>query len=339
MVADGSEPPVDKPCGEGLMPETQELLRKLGVGLSAEDGFGFRGICFQGDGAKAEAEFPERMGLGIRRTILHERMIAAAEQAGARLLWKTSVAGISDKGVQLRDGFVESRWIIGADGSGSRVRKWRGLDAAKQKAVRFATRRHYRVAPWTDFMEIYWGAGRQAYVTPTNREEVCVVVMASQARKADFDECLREMPDLAARLRGAKILERERGAITQMHRLRRVTAGNVAMIGDASGSVDAITGQGLWLSFRQAFALAAAMERGDLRSYEREHRAIARRPAFMAELLLALGKRSAVRRRLLRGFAEHPEMFGRLLALHCRKAKPAEWAMAGAVLGWRMLTA
>ena len=53
--------------------------------------------------------------------------------------------------------------------------------------------------------------------------------------------------------------------------------------------MDAITGEGLCLAFRQATALAEAIEYGDLGKYQRRHRQIARRPEWMARLLLTLG--------------------------------------------------
>jgi flavin-dependent dehydrogenase len=51
-----------------------------------------------------------------------------------------------------------------------------------------------------------------------------------------------------------------------------------ALAGDASGSVYAITGEGLFLAFRQAEALADAIASGDLAIYQRTHRRIVRRP-------------------------------------------------------------
>ncbi len=73
-----------------------------------------------------------------------------------------------------------------------------------------------------------------------------------------------EFPELARRIGGAELTGRERGAITMTRKFRHVQRGNVALVGDASGSVDAITGEGLALGFRQAMALADALERGDL---------------------------------------------------------------------------
>jgi menaquinone-9 beta-reductase len=88
------------------------------------------------------------------------------------------------------------------------------------------------------------------------------------------------------------------------------------LIGDASGSVDAITGEGMSLSFRQAFVLADALESGDLGAYEAAHRRLMRRPAYMAQLMLMLDRFPRVRPHVLRLFAAEPVIFERLLAVH-----------------------
>lgn len=142
LVADGAEPPIDKPCGEGLMPETLASLRSLGVEINPLEGHPLRGIRFLHQDTRIHANFQGCEGIGIRRPLLHERMLAKAVECGVQLLWKTPVAGMSERGVQLRREFVEARWVIGADGSGSRVRRWSGLDSAAKKSQRHATRRH-----------------------------------------------------------------------------------------------------------------------------------------------------------------------------------------------------
>ena len=337
-VADGTEPPIDKACGEGLMPESIAALGELGVEIQPDAGYRFRGIRFLQKDAQVGGEFPQGLGLGIRRTILHEWLIARAEDCGVQLFWRTPVAGITKAGVHLTGKFVAARWIVGADGSGSRVRRWSGLDAATRQSPRYATRRHYRVRPWTDHVEFYWGHHSQAYVTPIGREEVCIVVMATRAQDADFDLVLRDCPQLAQRLAGAELVSRERGAITQMHSLRAVHAGNVALVGDASGGVDAITGEGLRLAFRQAVALADAMGRDDLPSYARAHREQARKPALMGNLLLALARNDRLRTRSIRMLARRPQLFVRLLSIHAGEAALGDWLSAGAQLGWQFLT-
>jgi len=337
-VADGTEPPIDKACGEGLMPEAIAALGELGVELQPDAGYKIRGIRFLQQETQVGSEFPQGFGVGIRRTILHEWLIARAQECGVRLLWKTPVSAITSAGAQLPGEFVASRWIVGADGSGSRVRRWSGLDAAARQSQRYATRRHYHVRPWTDRVEIYWGHRAQAYVTPIGREEVCIVVMATHAEDANFDSVLRDCPQLKQRVAGAELASRERGAITQMHSLRAVYSGNVALVGDASGGVDAITGEGLRLAFQQAIALADAMERGDLPSYARTHRGLARKPALVGDLLLTLATNDRLRARSLHMLAKRPMLFARLLAVHTGRAALGDLLSAGAHLGWRLLT-
>jgi len=336
-VADGAAPPIEKACGEGMMPETLEALRDLGVEIGAGEGQKFRGISFVQEGARVSADFPQGPGTGLRRPVLHERLVARAEDCGVRLLWKTPVRGIDAEGVQFAHGRIDARWIVGTDGQGSRVRRWSGLETAKGGKQRHAVRRHYRVKPWSSYVEIHWGRKAQAYVTPIGSEEVCIVMMAERAEDAAFESALQGMQDLRERLCGAELSRRERGAITAMRSLPKVQRGNVALVGDASGGVDAITGEGLRLAFLQAFALADAMVAGDLGQYEQAHRELARRPRLMGELLLLLGRNPRIRSRVIRALESTPDLFARLLATHVGQGSSREMLSTGALLGWRLL--
>jgi menaquinone-9 beta-reductase len=164
------------------------------------------------------------------------------------------------------------------------------------------------------------------------------VTMAMRPDEAFFDSVLQDCPQLAQRLAGAQLASRERGAITQMHSLRAVHSGNVALVGDASGGVDAITGEGLRLAFRQAVVLADAMERDDLPSYARAYRRHARKPALMGDLLLTLARNNRLRMRSIRMLAKRPQLFARLLSVHAGRAALGDLLSAGAHLGWRFLT-
>jgi flavin-dependent dehydrogenase len=186
-------------------------------------------------------------------------------------------------------------------------------------------------------VEIHWGLRAQAYVTPISGEEVCIVVMGETAEDASFDRTLEEMPELRERLAHAQLCSRERGAITAMQSLVGVWRGNVALVGDASGGVDAITGEGMRLAFQQAFAVAEAMESGDLSEYGRAHRRLARRPIWMGKLMLQLGRNAGIRRRSLGAMSRNPELFARLLAIYSGRAMPGAAVVTGAQLGWQLL--
>lgn len=192
--------------------------------------------------------------------------------------------------------------------------------------------------PWTDFTEVYWGDFAQAYVTPVGSHEICVVLIADTP-ELRFDESLRRFSQLARRLRGGTQSSGERGAVTGMFELGRVYKGRVALIGDASGSVDAITGEGLSLSFRQASALADALAAGDLERYQQSHRRLLRRPQIMGNLLLLLGRRSGIRNRVMNTFEGAPPLFESVLAFHVGKLCARQIASAVAHFGWRFLTA
>ena len=303
VLAEGRQPLIDKACGEGMLPDGLPAARLLGLDL---EGYPIRGIRFHSGNTLVAGDFPQGPGLGVRRLALHGRLIKRAEALGVDLRWGTPVTSLNG---------ISARWIVGADGTSSRVRALAGLAGKMDDPGRFGFRQHFRVAPWTHYVEIHWGNACQLYVTPVADDEVGIALI-SRNPKLRVAEALSQFPELRARLAGAEVRSWERGAITGNRRLPKVTRGNVALVGDASGLVDAITGEGLGLGFHQALALADAMERGDLAVYERAHRRLSRRPRLMAKLLLTLDLWPVARRLALPALAAWPGSFERLLAVH-----------------------
>ena len=345
VLADGAVPPIDKPCGEGLMPDGVEALRDLGITIPEGEAYPFRGIRFVSDGIRAEAAFPRGTAYGIRRTHLHRVLLDHAAACGVRLLWQAAVTGLHPEGALVAGELVRARWVVGADGGSSRVRGWakldqHELDAPQKKNRRFGFRRHYRVAPWTDFMELHWGRHCQIYVTPVSREEVCLALVSSSPKlRLRMDDALGEFPELSARLKDAEPASSERGAITVTRKLRRVYRGRTVLVGDASGGVDAITGEGICLGFRQAALLGDCLASGDLARYQKGHRTLMRRPALMARMMLFMAKHSHLRQRTMQVFQSSPQSFAGMLAMHVGEGSTRDHISNGIALGWELLKA
>jgi flavin-dependent dehydrogenase len=169
--------------------------------------------------------------------------------------------------------------------------------------------------------------------------EVCVAIISRDPdlRLADlFAVC----PDLARNLGRSATTSRDRGAPSASRQLRSVVRGQVALVGEASGSLDGVTGEGLSVLFQHALALGEALAAGDLAGYETAHRRLRRNPALMARLLLAMDRSRWLRRRAVQTLAAEPSLFSRLLALHVgAPASPAQVVQSLCTVGWQLLTA
>src|SRR5215472_13659949 len=90
-VVDAAIPPIDKACGEGIMPDGINAARAIGLELRVPDAQPFCGIRFYNGDVSAGAEFPKGSGLGVKRTALHEFLMERAANAGVRMLWGARV--------------------------------------------------------------------------------------------------------------------------------------------------------------------------------------------------------------------------------------------------------
>ena len=335
-VIDRARLPIDKACGEGLMPDAVTRLREIGV---EPRGFPIRGIRYLDGGLVAEGHFPGSGGLGVRRTELHAALVRRAQVVGVDLRWGVKAEGLAAEGVRTDQGTLAARWIAGADGLRSQVRRWAGLDGPESALLRFGVRRHFAVAPWSDCVEVYWGPQCEAYVTPVSRDEVGIAVLWS-GRKAGFDGLLESFPALKEKIGSAPATTRDRGAGPFRQRARAVTKDRLALVGDAAGYLDAITGEGLAVTLHESAALVEALVAGDLSRYAAAHRRINRLPNFMTSMVLGLERRPRLRRRALRALAAEPALFARLLGIHARTLPPRDFGFEGALrLAWRLVAA
>lgn len=274
---DARRPPIDKACGEGLMPEAVRLLRGLGVALDERDGASFAGISFHDADSSASAAFSSGRGLAVRRTHLQKYMAARAAEMGIALHWGASVQALAGGAFDSVGTPIHAEFFVIADGLCSTLTAANGFRERNCYSTRYASRQQFRCAPWSDLVEVHWRDREQLYIAPLGDHEVGVSLLTS-TRGRRLTDALPDFPAVAHRLAGKARTSSVRGAVTRTRSLREVIRGNVAVLGDASGSVDAVTGEGLLSAFRQAHALADALTAGKPEYYAVAHARMARAP-------------------------------------------------------------
>ncbi|WP_399931840.1 NAD(P)/FAD-dependent oxidoreductase [Streptomyces kanamyceticus] len=305
VIAEPRRTPVDKACGEGLMPSAVRALTALGLEIP---GHPLTGIRYLQGPHQVQAAFRHGPGLGARRTGLHSALHRAVLDAGVRVLpLRVEEVRQDTTGVTLPGTGLRARWLIAADGLHSPVRRFLGLGVKTRGTPRYGLRRHYAVPPWSPYIEVYWGAQAEAYVTPLGPELVGVALLT--ARRAPFAAQLAGFPELAARLAPAAAVTAVRGAGPLRQAARTRAHGRVLFVGDAAGYIDALTGEGVCLALAGAEALVANLRRGTPHRYETDWSRATRRHRLLTELLLRARQQPVLAQRITPTAARLPRLF------------------------------
>ncbi|WP_430869162.1 NAD(P)/FAD-dependent oxidoreductase [Demequina aurantiaca] len=297
--------PVDKACGEGLMPAAVRELHDLGVEL---DGHVIQGIRYTDGSRSVAAEFRRGPGCGVRRTTLEAALLDAARRAGVEVVSAKAHAITQDSDGVNVDG-RRGRFLAAADGLHSPIRRQLGLDRPRGPHAappRWGTRRHYAVTPWSDLVEVHWAEKAEAYVTPVGPGMVGVAILSSV--QAPFDTQLAAFPALRERLpeEGATSV-RGAGPFRQSAAAR--VSGRVLLVGDAAGYVDALTGEGIAVALGSARALVQSITSGDPEGYDKRWRTASRRYRSLTASLLWCRRQPMLSQRIVPIAARLPRLF------------------------------
>lgn len=303
VVVEPRATPIEKACGEGLMPPALRELKRLGVQVTGQP---FVGIRYVSGAQSVQASFADGPGLGVARTELHCRLHDAALEAGVEIR-SGSVEQIELARDGVRAAGEHARYLVGADGLHSHVRELAGLNPSRPSGPkRWGLRAHYALAPWSDHVEVHWSPIGEAYVTPLGPDLIGVAMLSGQRRS--FDDQLQQLPDLARRL-GAAVPVGLRGAGPLRQDATRRVAGRVLLVGDAAGYVDALTGEGLAIAFRCAAALVQRVAGGDIDCYEDDYERITVEYRRITSALLWVGGKPILRRHLVSSASRLPWLF------------------------------
>jgi flavin-dependent dehydrogenase len=302
VVVERRHGPIDKACGEGLMPHAVALLDGLGV---KPPGKPFHGITYIDDGHRVSGRFRGGAGRGVRRTALHAGLLEATSAAGVRIEYG-EIGPVSQSATSVHCNGFHARYLAAADGLHSPIRTALGLARPSRGPRRWGIRRHHVMTPWSDCVEVYWSNGAEAYVTPVADDCVGVAILTS--RRGGFDAHLDAFPVLQARVRGhAHGPDRAAGPLRQ--KVSGRTAGRVLLVGDAAGYVDALTGEGLGIAFAAAQLLVDCVAIDRPQDYDRRWRRMSRRYRLLTAGVLRVSATPVVRTRIVPAAARFPSVF------------------------------
>lgn len=332
--------PREKPCGEGILPPGVEVLRKLGLEMEVA-GRQLSGVRYHVGTRTLLADFgqddrgTQRFGIGQRRNVLdHALWEAAASTPGVDRHEGTAVDGIVFEGARavgvMAQGVRRSaRWIVGADGSSSTLRRLLGREHISEPR-RVGVRVHFDGVTHEQTrsaIQIFLRPRYEIYVTPLPGDQLLVAALASREHanhiKRNFWRWCSQEPLLQDWLRGA----RQVSPLIGRAALRRSLAAGPALphgltfIGDAAGSSDPITAGGISLALKDAQLLAEAIpgmlqgRRLAQQRFLRSQKNALRTHRMLGQGLLALSERPKVAEHACRLLGKFPSAMNALVGM------------------------
>jgi flavin-dependent dehydrogenase len=282
------------------MPGGLAELTSLGVDPA---GMPFRGIAYVNERRRAEALFRGGAGRGVRRTTLHAALEARAKEQDTEWI-RTRVTTVEQDAHSVTAAGVRAKWLVGADGLHSTVRRAVGIKVTAGTPRRYGVRWHFKVPAWSEFVEVHWSRWGEAYVTPVEPDLVGVAILSrGQPDLAWFPWLAQHLGDAG---RGPA---RGCGPLRQV--VSRRVAGRVLLVGDAAGYEDALTGEGISLAVKQAGAVVKAIVDDAPESYEAAWHRVTRNYRLLTRALVLASAPRPLRRAIVPAGQLLPAAFAR----------------------------
>jgi flavin-dependent dehydrogenase len=333
--------PRDKPCGESLSPGAIRRLQDIAMWPAPPNvtapGHPVKGMRIRSP--RGTAFFGRYKTVGppghvIRRVAFDAQLLDCARARGARvvegveaLAAQTSADGATvdcrsvDGGQRLR---MTARRVVVADGRRSFIGRALGFietTKASRQSARFAVRVHFdHVSGLSEFAEMHVGEGGYCGIAPLSgtSANICYVLftdrldMTPATIEPDVRRHLSAYPEIAARLRAARVCGPIRIVGPLRIRSQRQAVGPFIACGDTTGFLDPFTGEGIAHAIASA-GLGAEAVRASLHgrsdafsAYERRIRDLRRVKSGAALLLYGLVSRRALANAAASVFAALP---------------------------------
>lgn len=270
--------PVDKVCGEGIMPSGYRTLQNLGIEKYLNPNFtrSFSKIKYFDQDLTLSGRLP-RHAKAIRRTELNNALYELAKDKGVithknhrlvELNWKDGRYQpeffLTERKKEKLD--YDFDYIIACDGVHSTTRRILNLtESSRIKETRMGARVHVHFEHKIDEVQVYWNNGIEAYLTPSG-ENLLEIAFLWDESKITLDGNLEDslfafFPELQGYRDCPRMSELKKwGPFGKKSKM--VSKENVIFLGDARYFLDGITGEGLTLGLKQAVALKRSFPGG-----------------------------------------------------------------------------
>jgi flavin-dependent dehydrogenase len=316
LLLDRATFPRDKACGEYTSPETEQVLKRIGVlepvlkagarRLPAMKVISPSGRSFTMQYSRHDRD-DEAHVLATPRRILDATLVDHARRSGVCVHEREKVEGVllregKAAGVVLRARSgstreVPARLVVGADGVHSAVVRSLNLEAPLHWPRNLGMVAHYRGHNGLDsWGEMHVSSKGYAGLAPLSGGLLNVGLVMPMSSKqmpgegsaaARFEAFANSFPAVRDRLAGAERVSQVRGVGPIGTRIRSSYGPGYMLVGDAAGFFDPFTGEGVYKALRgaelAAEVAAEALERNDLSARRLSRYARLRRRHFAAK--------------------------------------------------------
>jgi geranylgeranyl reductase family protein len=322
-LLDRQEFPRDKSCGDGLGPGVVRVLEQLGIRDLVRGQSSPTAVRVVGpDGIIATAEGPmiggkDLSGFVVPRHDFDAMLVKAAVDLGANLVRgtfkSTALDGSRRTVTYTADGATvdeSTQVLVGADGAYSTVRKALGLPSAGDSVRHIAMRAYCRLqspeqtpALQLEFTKALLPAYGWVFPLNDGRANIGVglPIAILKRRKLDLNQLLDDFV-VALNERGYRVTDvegRRSHHLPHSAGMIRMAHQRAALIGDAAGTINALSGEGIYYGMRAGVELAQRLTDSannkfahvdaNIRAFEKSYRKSLRRhftSAYVAHRML-----------------------------------------------------